>query len=194
MFSNLLSLYSPHLLIRGAPFYAILPFLQPYFHWEPLFSLPVWVHLNPFCHPPIQLSFLWHYISNFIWQQLRISILSLHGFPPDLSSLSFLLKTLRGINSSPWGSKRCRLPITVSIIHQIYLVLQPFQSVPTRILLYCEALLPLTSSVCYVSRQFTWPVIPLSIPQRHFVSHGGWFYFFDLLRRGIFSSLCIHQD
>ena len=45
----------------GSTIYAILPFQQPYFLREPLFTCPG-VHLKPFCHPtPSQLAFLWHH-------------------------------------------------------------------------------------------------------------------------------------
>ena len=110
-------LYSSHLLIRGAPFYAVLPFQQPYILWEPLFTCPG-VPINPFCHPPSQLAPL-----AFIWQQLIIFILSLN-FP----LCHFYLKPCVALNASLEFLERSHPPITVSILHQIYLVLQPFRS------------------------------------------------------------------
>ena len=53
------------------------------------------------------------------------------GCPLDFSSMPFLYKTLRGIKSSLGIAKRARFPITISILHQIYAKLKPFQSLDT---------------------------------------------------------------
>ena len=54
------------------------------------------------------------------------------GCLEDLPSMSLLFKTLCDIKSSFGISKRSDLPITVSILHQIYLVLQPSRYMNTN--------------------------------------------------------------
>lgn len=84
-------LYSSHLLIRGAPFYAVLPFQQPYILWEPLFTSPgVVTHLaNSLSYGTIK--FYPAAVNN-----LHIEF----GCPLELSSMSLLFKTLCGIKRS----------------------------------------------------------------------------------------------
>ena len=108
--------------------YAILPFQQPYFLWEPLFTCRG-VHLKPFCHPPLQPTRFLMAPSKFM---AAVKILHIRfNCLQDLPSMSFLFKTLHDIKSSFGISKRSHLPITVSILHQIHLVLQPSWCVDT---------------------------------------------------------------
>ena len=108
--------------------YAILPFQQPYFLWEPLFTCRG-VHLKPFCHPPLQPTRFLMAPSKFM---AAVKILHIRfNCLQDLPSISFLFKTLHDIKSSFGISKLLHLPITVSILHQIHLVLQPSRCVNT---------------------------------------------------------------
>lgn len=105
----------------GSTIYAILPFQQPYFLREPLFTCPG-VHLKPFCHPtPSQLAFLWHHqnLSGSSKESSYWVCLS-PGSPLYVTSTVYLRPCMI-LNLSLEFYKRSHLP-TVSILHQIYLL------------------------------------------------------------------------
>lgn len=91
---------------------------------------------------PAQESTLNHFVilhlaNSFCYGTIKVYLAAaknLHiefGCLQDLPSMSLLLKTLHDIKSSFGISKRSHLPTTVSILHQIYLVLQPSPYVDT---------------------------------------------------------------
>ena len=114
-------LYSLHLIIREVPFYAILPFQQTYFCWEPLFTC-LGVHLNSFFHPPIQFAFLWHHQSLSGSSKESSYWVCLSPGSPLYVTSTVYLRPCMILNLSLEFYKRSHLPTTVSILYQIYLL------------------------------------------------------------------------
>lgn len=89
-------LYSSHLIIRWAPFHAVLPFQQPYILWEPLFT----------CPESTLIHFVTHLANSLSYGTIKVylaTVNKLHiefGCPLELSSMSLLFKTLCGIKRS----------------------------------------------------------------------------------------------
>ena len=100
----------------GSTIYAILPFQQPYFLWEPAQEST----LNHFVTLHLANSLSYGTIKVYLAavKNLHIEFRCLQ----DLPSMSLLFKTLHDIKSSFGISKRSHLPTTVSILHQIYLL------------------------------------------------------------------------
>ena len=118
------SLYSTYLFLRGTPIHPLLPYAQLSFPHNPLLptSESILIHFVTYLSKSVSYGTIKVYLA---------AVKNLHtefGCSLELTSMSLLYKTLRGIKSCLGVSKRARYSIIISVLCSIYAKLKPFHS------------------------------------------------------------------